>query len=63
MPAVLEANTSTMLHLDVGGLPDDQVAQAIDKLPLLTRLHTLDISGTQVNMFGISGVTLEEEKA
>ena len=62
LPAVLEANASTMLHLDVGGLPDDQVAQAIDKLPLLTRLHTLDISGTQVNMFGISGVTPKRKK-
>ena len=54
LPAVLEANASTMLHLDVGGLPDDQVVQAIDKVPLLTQLQTLDISGTQVNMFGMS---------
>ena len=53
LPAVLEANAWTMLHLDVGGLPDDQVAQAID-YPFSRGPSTLDISGTQVNMFGIS---------
>ena len=47
LPAVLEANASTMLHLDVGGLPDDQVAQPIDKLPLLMWLHTLTSPPTQ----------------